>query len=184
MRRIVIALVASFLVCASLFAARPGVWLDVPFVEQQTDGCGAASISMVMQYWAKQSGREPDDSADAVAIQRSLYSRQAHGIYASEMAKYLREHGFQVFAFSGRWDDLELHLVKGRPLIVGLKIVGLKPSAGVLHYVVVAGIDRDVVMVNDPAQRKLLKCNRSDFERQWDATANWTLLAVPQHSGD
>ena len=179
MRRIVIALAASFLICASLFAARPGVWLDVPFVEQQTDGCGAASISMVMQYWARQSGRSPDEHADAVIIQRALYSRQARGIFASEMAKYFREHGFQVFVFSGRWNDLELHLVKGRPLIVGLK-----PSAGALHYVVVAGIDRDVVMVNDPAQRKLLKCNRSDFGRQWDGTANWTLLAVPQRSGD
>jgi len=26
------------------------VWLDVPFVKQEKDGCGAASIAMVMQY--------------------------------------------------------------------------------------------------------------------------------------
>ncbi len=33
-----------------LFAANPsGVWLDIPFVKQGKDGCGAASIAMVMQ---------------------------------------------------------------------------------------------------------------------------------------
>ncbi len=32
-------------VCGALLAADlPGVWLDVPFVKQEKDGCGAASI--------------------------------------------------------------------------------------------------------------------------------------------
>ena len=34
-----------------------GVWLDVPFVKQEKDGCGAASIAMVMQYWQAQQGQ-------------------------------------------------------------------------------------------------------------------------------
>src|ERR1043165_5812507 len=33
-----------------------GVWLDVPFIKQEKDGCGAASIAMVMQYWLKTRG--------------------------------------------------------------------------------------------------------------------------------
>jgi len=36
------------------------------------------------------------------------------------------------------------------------------------------------VLVNDPAQRKLLKLERSSFEREWSAAGKWTLLAVPQ----
>ncbi len=44
--------VVWFGICGSLLAADlPGVWLDVPFVKQEKDGCGAASIAMVMQYW-------------------------------------------------------------------------------------------------------------------------------------
>jgi hypothetical protein len=35
-------------------------------------------------------------------------------------------------------------------------------------------------MVNDPAQRKLLKQERSKFEKQWSAAGKWTLLAVPR----
>ena len=37
-----------------------------------------------------------------------------------------------------------------------------------------------MVMVNDPAQRKLLKQDRSSFEREWSAAGKWTLLALPQ----
>jgi hypothetical protein len=35
-------------------------------------------------------------------------------------------------------------------------------------------------LLNDPAQRKLLKHDRSGFEKQWSATGKWTLLALPQ----
>jgi predicted double-glycine peptidase len=176
--------VKSVLVVLSLYSllhagTNPGMWLDVPFVKQQKDGCGAASIAMVMQYWLKQDGRAMADSADAAQIQNALYSRKAHGIYASDMEQYLQQQGFRTFAFRGRWDDLKQHLEKGRPLIVALK-----PRAGnvPLHYVVISGLDseQDFVMLNDPAVRKLLKQTRQVFEREWTAADNWTLLAVPQ----
>ena len=159
-------------------AAPSGSWLDVPFVHQEKEGCGSASIAMVMQYWSRQ-GKTTRASEDAVQIQRTLYSREGHGIYASDMERYLREGGFQTFAFKGDWSDLQQHLSKGRPLIVALK-----PSSGdsPLHYVVVAGLDSDpdLVLLNDPAQRKLMKRDRTTFEREWSAANRWTLLAVPQ----
>ena len=54
-------------------------------------------------------------------------------------------------------------------------------SQSQLHYVVVDGIDdtRNIVTFNDPAQRKLLEQERASFERDWSATHNWLLLAVP-----
>jgi len=155
-----------------------GVWLDVPFVKQEKDGCGAASIAMVMQYCQIQQSHPPADRSDAAAIQRALYSGNAHGIYASDMERYFKENGFRTFTIRGEWGDLKQQLEKGRPLIAALQSVG----ADTLHYVVVTGLDGDqkVVMVNDPAQRKLLKLGRPSFERQWSATGKWTLLALPQ----
>jgi ABC-type bacteriocin/lantibiotic exporter with double-glycine peptidase domain len=155
-------------------AEGPGVWLDVPFVAQEKNACGAASLAMVVQYWERQQG-EPV-SADAKQIERMLYSPQARGIYASDMKLYLQQQGFQTFAFQGNWKDLKAHLERGRPLIVALN-VGQRD----LHYVVVAGLDsiEDVILKNDPAERKLLKQDRSSFEKQWKAAGNWTLLAVP-----
>ncbi len=155
-----------------------GVWLDVPFVQQEKNACGAATLSMVMQYWAREQRAEAGREADAAAIQRALYSEKAGGIYATDMTRYLQNHGFRTFVFRGDWQDLQQHLAKGRPLIVALGTSRRAP----LHYVVVAGMEgaQDVVLVNDPARRKLLKEDRRAFERQWSATDRWTLLAVPQ----
>jgi predicted double-glycine peptidase len=167
-------------VCGVLLAADlPGVWLDVPFVKQEKDGCGAASIAMVMQYWQRQQGEPARPDSDAIQIQRALYSAKAHGIYASDMERYFREKGFRTFTIRGAWEDLKQHLDKGRPLIVALQPAG---GGAPLHYVVVTGVDQEqgIVMVNDPAQRKLLKQDRPSFEQAWSATGKWTLVALPQ----
>jgi ABC-type bacteriocin/lantibiotic exporter with double-glycine peptidase domain len=171
--------VGGVLLAAVLFAADPsGIWLDVPFVKQEKDGCGAASIAMVMQYWQLQQGGSRNPSAGAEQIQRALHSDTAHGIYASDMERYFRQNGYTTYAFAGDWSDLKQHLEKGRPLIAALKPVTMAP----LHYVVVAGLDpeRQLVLLNDPAQRKLLKEERSRFEQEWKAAGRWTLLALPE----
>jgi ABC-type bacteriocin/lantibiotic exporter with double-glycine peptidase domain len=150
-------------------------------VKQERNGCGAASIAMIMQYWQKQQGSVPDNNADPVQIQRVLYSRRAHGIYASDVQQYFEQHDFRTFVFRGEWQQIREHLERGRPLIVALK-----PSQGrSLHYVVVAGMDSDraLLMVNDPAERKLLERERASFEKEWSATGNWTMLALPRQDG-
>lgn len=169
--------------CGIVFAAPgAGVWIDVPFVKQEKDGCGAASIAMVMQYWQKGQPTSDLASADPAVIQRALYSRKAHGIYASDLERYFQEHAFTTFTFRGTWADLRQHLEKGRPLIVALKPL---PAETSLHYVVVVGLDwaHDVVQINDAAQRKLLKEDRNNFEKEWNAAGDWTLLALPRPRG-
>lgn len=170
-----------FLGCAVQAAPqeRAGVWLDVPFVKQSEDGCGSAAISMILLYWNVHGARVDSQRADAVAIQKQLYSRKARGIFASEMENYLKASGFQVFRLDGSWMDLEEHLKQGRPLIVSLQPGSARAP---LHYVVVTGIDwqRDAVFVHDPARGKLLRVERVDFEKQWRCNRNWMLLAVPQ----
>jgi len=179
--RVIRTVVLMLGVCGVLFAANPaGLWLDVPFVKQQKDGCGAASIAMVMQYWQQQHGAPADPKAEAARIQHALYSEAAHGIYASDMERYFQQNGYVAFIFAGEWSDLKQHLEKGRPLIAALKSGSVQP----LHYVVVTGLDqeRQLVLLNDPAQRKLLKQDESRFEQEWKAAGRWTLLAVPKAS--
>jgi predicted double-glycine peptidase len=158
-------------------AASAPVWIDVPYVHQPREGCGAASLAMVMTYWTKQQNRVPGVESDVAVIQRELYSTRDHGISASSMSDYLSRYNFQVFALSGNWKDLEAQLRKGRPLIVALRPSGQKE----LHYVVVDGIDsaNGMVTMNDPAERKLLTRERAGFEKEWSATHNWMLLALP-----
>ncbi len=161
------------------------LWIDVPFVHQPREGCGAASIAMVMEYWAGQQGVapgiDPGPASNVAVIQRQLISPREHGIAAEKLGLYLRQHGFQVFALKGGWNDLEEQLRKGRPLIAALRPRGQSE----LHYVVIDGVDptRGLVTMNDPSERKLLTRERTGFEREWSATQNWLLLAVPASGG-
>lgn len=167
-------LAAAWLACA---AGPPGVWLDVPFVAQKKNACGAASLAMVMQYWASQRGASHARAASAARIEASL-DPHAKGISNKAMTAYLNANGYRAFAFAGKWQDLRENLTNGRPLIVAL---GPAEGKGPLHYVVAAGIDwvHDFVFVNDPAQRKMMRTARGEFENEWKMTGNWTLLAVP-----
>ena len=167
-------LLALVWLCAVGLHGQTGHWLDVPFVKQPSEGCGAASIAMVMQYWEHNSG-----TSDVARIQRALFSEEVHGIYASQMQRYFERNGFDAYVIRGDVPLLAHHIEQGRPLIVGLQP---GRASDRLHYVVVAGVDpaKDILFVNDPAQRKLLKFDGPTFEREWKATGNWTLLAVPR----
>ena len=164
---------------SNLGAETAGTWIDVPFVMQTKDGCGSASISMVIRYWENRSGQTALATANPEKIQAALFSPAASGIPASMMRKYFQDIGYRAFAFQGQWDDLKHHLEQGRPLIVGLRESW---AHGPLHYAVLVGIDseRGYVLMNDPAQQKMLRISREGFESEWRSTQNWTLLAVPR----
>lgn len=178
MRLLIIKPLAMTLAMSSILLAGPAasIWIDVPFVKQEHDGCGAACVVMVTEYWEKAAHHA--DSVEPQKVYRQLYRPSAKGVYASQMESYFRAHGFRVFAFHGSWSDLDHHLSKGRPLIVCLG----DGEGAPLHYVVVAGLNtvNQTVLVNDPAQRKLLAIDRAGFEKRWAAEGDWTLLALPR----
>jgi len=153
------------------FLAASTVWLDVPFVRQTENGCGSAVAWMILEYWSA--------APTFDEVHRVLYSSNKNGVSTDDMERFFRERDFKTWSFRGEWMDLQHHLAKGRPIIVCLKPA--KHSA-TLHFVAVTGLDEseDVVLVNDPAGRKLQKMVRSDFERQWASADYWTLLVVPQ----
>jgi ABC-type bacteriocin/lantibiotic exporter with double-glycine peptidase domain len=159
----------------------PGVWLDVPYVKQTEDGCGSAVISMLLQYWSMHGTRVEAERADASTIQKQLYSPKARGIFGLDMERYLRDSGFREFALHGTWGELRQHLEKGRPLILSIQPGSAKVP---FHYVVITGMDweHEALFVNDPARGKLLRIERQEFEKEWQAARNWMLLAVPAAS--
>jgi hypothetical protein len=120
---------ALFLACfAVAVEGAPGLWLDVPYIHQEKDGCGSASLAMILRYWQSKNVSVAEGRADPVRIQRELYAARPRGIYASDMERYLRASGFDVYALRGEWGDLRLQVAKGRPLIAGLK-----PKGGPAH---------------------------------------------------
>jgi ABC-type bacteriocin/lantibiotic exporter with double-glycine peptidase domain len=190
MRRFFVSLMLGLIAAAGLWAqqdadkvpdpaaSKAGIWLDVPFIKQTVEGCGSASIAMLLRYWSAHGTAIAAEREDADAIQKQLYSRKGRGIFASDLERYLRETGFRVFPLRGEWNDLRDHLSKGRPLILSIEPEGAHAP---LHYVVAVGVDweHEAVFVNDPARGKLLRIERAEFEKEWLATKNYLLLAVP-----
>lgn len=189
-RAVVLCLGFALVGCLSAQAPKP-IWIDVPYVHQPPEGCGAAALAMLIGYWSEQQGLAgsfsdgtPSQREQAVAerdvyiIQRDLSPRRGRGISSKAMQGYLNQHGYITFALDGAWPDLEREIGKGRPLIAAIRPKG-DPQ---LHYVVIDGVDpvRSLVTMNDPAERKLVTEERAEFEKDWSATHNWLLLAVPE----
>lgn len=152
-------------------------WLDVPYVHQLESGCGAASISMVMQYWVRQQPQLDPAAADSDQIYKLLSPSPRKGISGQALKQYLGEHGFDAFIFAGELLDLQHHVEKGRPLVVCLAPKGAHAP---LHYVVVVGFANSGVMLHDPTRGKLIHEDVERFQRDWKVTGNWALLAVPR----
>jgi ABC-type bacteriocin/lantibiotic exporter with double-glycine peptidase domain len=160
-------------------APAKGLWLDVPFVRQGKNLCGAACVSMIMQYWIKRGSLGTGSSdADPVRIAARLYPHDTRGIRGSEIIQYLKDQEFLPYLFTGTLSDLAHHVERGRPLMVCVQPGGRHSQR---HYLVVVGINlaEKLVLVNDPARRKLMRLNQAQFEASWKPTQNWTLLVLP-----
>ena len=169
--------------CLVLLAARmvlPGKgkeWLDVPYVQQSRDGCGAAAIAMVMQYWIRTNAHLDSKAADDGHIYELLASPERRGIAGQKLKQYLEQHGFDAHVFRGEGKDLFANLAKGRPVVVCLAPRG---TNALLHYVVVTGASDSTILFHDPARGKLMEQRLPGFLRQWESTGYWTLLATPR----
>jgi predicted double-glycine peptidase len=152
-------------------------WLDVPYVLQSRDGCGAAAIAMVMQYWIRTNLHLEPAVANDARIYSQLATPGRRGIAGQKLKQYLEEHGYNAHVFSGEPQDLRDNLQKGRPLVVCLSPRG---ANALLHYVVVVGASDSSILYHDPARGKLIEQRMPAFLRQWKATGSWVLLATPQ----
>lgn len=148
--------------------------LAVPFIRQPKNGCGAASVAMVAHYWKRHSTAASAPESLEEAHQR-LYRADRGGILLADMRQYLDDRGYHAFTFRGNWSEVERHLSKGRPVIVGLR----KGSSGNLHFAVLTGSDNGHVWLNDPTRKRPRRQKRADFEKRWAAADRWVLLATP-----
>jgi predicted double-glycine peptidase len=151
----------------TVLAAAP---LAVPHVKQFKNGCGAASVAMVLQYWDR------DRAPEHAAIYDALIDAERKGIQLARMKQYVEGAGYRAFTMRAKARDLEEQLGKGRPLIVALR----SSTRGRMHFAVLSGIDGERVWLNDPTKNKTLEWRREKFEGAWGRAENWILLASPK----
>jgi tetratricopeptide (TPR) repeat protein len=142
--------------------------LEVPFVPQRKDTCGAAALAMVMRYWHEEVSH--DDVAG------SLLTPELHGIAGSRLAEFARGRGMVAVPYRGDMTNLREQIGKGRPLIVAWDV-----GRG-YHDVVVVGFDdeRGAVLVHDPAVGPSRAVRIRTFEKRWSGVGYWTLLVLPE----
>ena len=139
--------------------------LNVPFVPQAKDTCGAASLTMVLRYWGG------EDTHDEIA--RELLEAELHGIPGSRLAQFARARGFEAFTYKGDLSQLRDFVAKGWPLIVAW---GLGRDR--FHNVVVVGVEDGSVIVNDPARGPRRRVSQEAFDKRWAKADYWTLLVM------
>lgn len=142
--------------------------MQVPFVPQKTDTCGAAALAMVTAYWGHPVGH------DEIAGQ--LLDRELKAIRGSQLRDFAAARGLVAIAYEGDLAQLKDYLAKGRPLIVAWKV-----RRDRYHNVVVVGFDeeRRVLLVNDPALGAAREVAEAEFEKRWRGAGHWTLLVLP-----
>jgi hypothetical protein len=142
--------------------------LEVPFVPQGRDTCGAAALAMVMRYWGREVAHDE--------IARALVEPELRGIRGSRLADFARERGMVAIAFAGDVALLRDHLAKGRPLVLAIDA-----GRGRFHDVVAVGFDegRGEVIVHDPARGPTRRLAAGELERKWEKSGRWTLLVQP-----
>lgn len=145
--------------------------LEVPFVAQQKDTCGAAALAMVLGYYG---APVPQD-----AIAGALLEDELHGIRGSRLADFARGRGMVALAFAGDLALAREHVARGRPLILAL-------AAGRRRYhdVVLIGFDdaRREAILNDPAAGAARRVSERELDERWLATGRWTLLVQPSET--
>lgn len=142
--------------------------LDVPYVPQQKDTCGAAALAMVLQYWGV-----PVSQGE---VAQELLQPELRGIAGSRLAEFASARGMTAVAHAGDVEHLRHHVEKGRPLIVAWAM-----GRGRHHDVVVVGFDdaRRRVIVHDPARGAARAIALDTFRRRWAGAGHWTLLVAP-----
>jgi ABC-type bacteriocin/lantibiotic exporter with double-glycine peptidase domain len=135
-----------------------------PVRQADSTGCGPAALAMVLRYHGDPIG---DDVLPA----------DDQGVAARALRDLARSRGFNAHLIEGSFEDLEEHLRKGRPLIVGLVkpfLSGAKP-----HYEVVAGIDpvRGTVATVDPARGWTVN-SEEGFLEEWGRSGRLMLIVA------
>lgn len=142
--------------------------LAVPFVPQEKDTCGAASLTMVLRFWGD------DVSHDEVKAATSEADKP--GIFGSRLEAFARARGYFALAYESDAAQLRESLAQGRPLIVALRT-----GRGLDHDVVVTGMsDRGDVTLHDPAVGRDRHIAQAEFEKSWSRTSHWALLVLPR----
>jgi len=148
------------------------VVLETPLTQQdEMYDCGLAAISALCGYY----------NVEIPGSQRAELAQLAaseEGLSGAELRTALERTGMEVYLFEGRLKEgptsLQDNIYARRPILV------MTDMGGSHHYSLVVGIDpeTDALVLVDPQLGRVIM-QAADFERRWNLTHRFTMLAVP-----
>jgi ABC-type bacteriocin/lantibiotic exporter with double-glycine peptidase domain len=137
----------------------------VPFVMQDSQYCGPASLSSVMSYYG--------DAVDQKTIGKAVYSPKLEGALLSDLEDYGRRKGFQTQIGRGRTAELKEYLSADKPVIVlvdlGFWVISKQ------HYLVVYGYNEQGFIAHNGFEAAHLY-PYEEFENIWQKAGSSFLL--------
>ncbi len=143
-----------------VFSVRVTSYKDKPFervVRQKYDySCGSAAVATLLTYHYDQPVDEQTvlDTMLATGNQEQI---RREGFSLLDMKHYLESKGYRANGYRISLDKLSL---------VGLPAIALTDTDGYLHFVVVKGVERNHVLIGDPATG-LTRIEREHFANTW-----------------
>jgi len=137
----------------------------VPFVKQDTQYCGPASLSSILSYYG--------DPVDQQTIGKDTYCEKLKGALITDLENFARARGFRTRSVSGTLEDIQSAVSGGTPVIVlvdqGFWVVS-QP-----HYLVVFGYD-DTGFISHDGYQASQRFPYPEFRKIWTKAGSTYLL--------
>lgn len=137
----------------------------VPFVKQDREKCGPASLASVFSYYGV--SIPPD------IISHSTYNPKLKGALITDLENFARRNSFQTESGQGTLEKLKEFIHQERPVIVLIDLgfwITSRP-----HYLVLIGYNEEgFIAHNGETPSELYRY--SDFRKMWEKIGNTYLL--------
>jgi len=152
----------SLIIGANLVAhVVPGV----PFIKQDTQYCGPASLSSVLSYYG--------DPVNQHAIGDAVYIKEINGTLITDLQNFAGSRGFETKIGQGSIQDLKSFILQDRPVIVLVDFGFWIISAP--HYLVGYGFNEEGFIAYDGFEAsKTFRYEK--FQKIWEKLGSSYLL--------
>lgn len=142
----------------------------VPFIRQDSQYCGPASLAAVMTFHGK--------PMDQQVIGRAVYSEKLQGALITDLENFAREQGLATLLDTGTSAELKKFLEQGRPVIVLVDTGYLRVPR--FHYLVLIGYTDSGFVAHTGYEPSVL-FTYPRFEKIWKKAGNSFLLVYPSN---
>ncbi len=143
------------------------------FVAQKSEAdCGWAVLDAVKRRWVLEGISLSGNSRE------SPPQSGTSSLTAGQLKRLLEDAGLRAFVVAGTFEDLQIELRAGRPVVVGTYRV--KNDVALGHYQVVAGVARsgDQLLLMDPARGWHTQSFEA-FDKLWSLSKRVAIVAMP-----